>query len=545
MSDDKPKHKPQKKHTLNEVLKSLQDLIRTDLVPTPTPAATTPKPPAPATKAPVSPSSPAPTPTEPDSFNDALEKLDDIITHNIIEPVERARQTPPEPLLPDETIEIEWDDTPPATPKEGKHPSSDDAATDAPPAIDDRSATDPSAELSTFDERITLEPSSQTFDDNTIAPPVAEETPQPPATENELPIIDVAAETPPAETMQTSNVIELETFEAKAVDEGIVVEEQHEPDAPREDNVVPLEVVVMETTPASETESIDNTTDSPEETIELQPKVDAPQQIPQSIEEPKTPDAQGAFEFSLDDDMKNDATKSSVDTEVKNEPSEPQKTPNPPATPRKTTLSLEPDAPRPSRSSIDFDDVTTTAPSNKETTQTPSLPATPPAPPVDELPTLTVEFDIADSGTPMLEEPTEPPAKEAPKATERKSAEPPAKTAKPAEPAPPKPAQTETKTPPPKAKPPAPAAKEPAQKPDATPKQEEIPVLKEIADLAVAQAAPLPDATQARDIAIRVIAKLNIERRKAGEAPLDIKTIEKLQQYLSEALNKRALNKPK
>ena len=52
-----------------------------------------------------------------------------------------------------------------------------------------------------------------------------------------------------------------------------------------------------------------------------------------------------------------------------------------------------------------------------------------------------------------------------------------------------------------------------------------------------------PDVAQARDIAIRVIAKLNIERRKLGEKPLDIKTIERLQQYLADALSKRALNK--
>ena len=74
---------------------------------------------------------------------------------------------------------------------------------------------------------------------------------------------------------------------------------------------------------------------------------------------------------------------------------------------------------------------------------------------------------------------------------------------------------------------------------------EEIPVLSEIAHISAPAAPPLPAATQARDIAIRVIAKLNIERRKSGEKPLDIKTIERLQQYLADALNKRALNKRK
>ena len=73
----------------------------------------------------------------------------------------------------------------------------------------------------------------------------------------------------------------------------------------------------------------------------------------------------------------------------------------------------------------------------------------------------------------------------------------------------------------------------------------EIPVLNEVADLATPPSAPLPEASQARDIAIRVIAKLNIERRKTGEKPLDIKTIERLQQYLADALSKRALKKLK
>ena len=77
-------------------------------------------------------------------------------------------------------------------------------------------------------------------------------------------------------------------------------------------------------------------------------------------------------------------------------------------------------------------------------------------------------------------------------------------------------------------------------------KQEEIPILKEVAQLDTSpHPTPLPEAAQARDIAIRVIARLNIERRKAGQAPLDIKTIERLQKYLAEALSKRALNKPK
>lgn len=62
-----------------------------------------------------------------------------------------------------------------------------------------------------------------------------------------------------------------------------------------------------------------------------------------------------------------------------------------------------------------------------------------------------------------------------------------------------------------------------------------IPVLHEIAEIEPGHEPPTPE--QLRHIAIRVIARLNIERRKAGEAPLDIRTIERLQQLLKEALS--------
>jgi hypothetical protein len=53
----------------------------------------------------------------------------------------------------------------------------------------------------------------------------------------------------------------------------------------------------------------------------------------------------------------------------------------------------------------------------------------------------------------------------------------------------------------------------------------------------IAATPPLPDPQQARDLAIRVVAKLNIEMRKAGGQGLDIKTILRLQALLKEALD--------
>jgi hypothetical protein len=49
---------------------------------------------------------------------------------------------------------------------------------------------------------------------------------------------------------------------------------------------------------------------------------------------------------------------------------------------------------------------------------------------------------------------------------------------------------------------------------------------------------PLPAADRARELAVRVAARLNIERRKRGEIGIDTKTIHRLQQLLREELEK-------
>jgi len=116
---EKPKHKPNTKHTLEEVLKSLHDLIRNDLV-TATAGARADEP------APALP--PVSEPSD-DDFNDALDKLDQIITDNIIEPVERARRAPlPEIVEPDDPIEWTEDEESPA---DADAVARDDAPADA------------------------------------------------------------------------------------------------------------------------------------------------------------------------------------------------------------------------------------------------------------------------------------------------------------------------------------------------------------------------------------------------------------------------------
>lgn len=94
MSDGPLKHKPQKKHTLEEVLKSLQDLIRNDLIEAER-----------VTQPPVTPALQSPAPAA-DAFDDALDTLDHLIDHELIEPAKQARTNPPptdDDLPPDDT----------------------------------------------------------------------------------------------------------------------------------------------------------------------------------------------------------------------------------------------------------------------------------------------------------------------------------------------------------------------------------------------------------------------------------------------------------
>lgn len=80
---------------------------------------------------------------------------------------------------------------------------------------------------------------------------------------------------------------------------------------------------------------------------------------------------------------------------------------------------------------------------------------------------------------------------------------------------------------------PKPKKKKPAPPEQTSLLWEDVPVLNEVVVLP-ADAAPPPE--RAREIAVRVIAKLNIELRKAGNATLDPVIIDRLEQLLREAL---------
>lgn len=101
-------------------------------------------------------------------------------------------------------------------------------------------------------------------------------------------------------------------------------------------------------------------------------------------------------------------------------------------------------------------------------------------------------------------------------------------------------------TPEPEAVEPPPSKRGGKKKKTAPPEQttihwDDVPVLNEVVALPRGASvgiddAPLPPPEKAREIAVRVIAKLNIELRKAGNAPLDPVIIDRLEQVLREML---------
>jgi hypothetical protein len=103
-----------------------------------------------------------------------------------------------------------------------------------------------------------------------------------------------------------------------------------------------------------------------------------------------------------------------------------------------------------------------------------------------------------------------------------------------------------TPAPEPTAKAAAPAKAKPAKAETtaAAPTTAVIPVLNDVAVPPPQAALPIPPSPDTvRETAVRVIAKLNIELRKAGEKPLSAKTVMRLQQLLHEAMEKKNAEK--
>lgn len=199
MADDRPKHKPQKKHTLDEVLKSLQDLIRNDLIAAARVAGGT----APAALPPAEPASSTPS----DPFHSALDTLDTLIDHELVEPAKQARAAPVPDDLPDDE---NWPDDDTlineslaadaafsATLDDGKDlaPETSGAAHEPEPArgmqnafsFDDTKPTDTDA----FETPATLEPTTENEPNEPDVPPRRNTAQTPP--EDDIPVLHEVA----------------------------------------------------------------------------------------------------------------------------------------------------------------------------------------------------------------------------------------------------------------------------------------------------------------------------------------------------------------
>lgn len=552
MSDDKLKHKPQAKHTLSEVLKSLQDLIRNDLVPAKNEPPASAESPQPATSPPAH---------ETDSFHDAIEQLDEMITHKIIEPVERARETPPEPLLPDEEIEIEWGDDAKTT-----LPDTETIEATAPPALPEETIElTPVEPIPDVELKLEDAPIETPAPVELLAPevePTFEDIPTEPSEPVEIEV--ELAPPPPDVTAPAPEPVEAvhETLDARTDDaepsESIAppatgAQEEFPFAEPRaEETSLTLDLAAAEARPLEDvTVTLETSTHAA-----ITTPAPMPVDIVKAAAVSPSKDQPVAVSAPKEIDLENRATPA-VSHEHRIEPSRTET--RTAATPRDSSViewespslvrATAPQTPPPKTSGAPAGATQPVAPKTPApaTTTPPSktMPAEPPKRP-----------EPARVSPPSVKPPQRIPEVKQPMATERtpkpappsKPAPTPAK-ATPAQPTPP------VKAPPGAANPPAPSAPKPpsavkpadAPKPapkPAAPERTEIPVLKEIAEVAALSTVPLPEPAQARDIAIRVIARLNIERRKSGETPLDIKTIERLQQYLADALAKRALNKP-
>jgi hypothetical protein len=541
MADEKPKHKPQKKRTLEDVLKSLQDLVRNDIV------SNQPERQSWRESGREDADSNAAA-NEPDTFNNALFKLDQIINEKIIEPVERAKETPPEPLLPDEEIEIEWDVDERIAQHSSELPAGDiaeadlaalDRAAESFESIEIQAVEPPSGEsLEAPNVVATHEPlvEQEASLDVVAEPPTEPEPVEEVIAAAPLPAIE---ETPPEPT-EIEVVAPPETLTEESIDLAPAPESVEPPDpqqmfdfnaptpartrAPVEPSPpvsspsgmpTPTEISLdarasPETLPTVALEIVENLTSPPSEDLAI---VDLSEDIPAVPEKSKESAEQLDVQAEAPSDTRDiPKTPTTVNLEVVE---------NPPSPPSEDTRAV-PEKP-------------------KEPPEQPDVHAVEPSS-VDKAGAFTVEFTVESTAR----EPAKPKEPDAETATAPQTDSP----AKDDNPPPPEEHVVKEQTPPP---PQTEKAPDEAPKPQGTPPAptkstnapDEIPVLNEVADISAPAAPPLPEVAQARDIAIRVIAKLNIERRKLGEKPLDIKTIERLQQYLADALNKRALNKLK
>ncbi len=522
--DPKYKHKPSEKHTLEEVLKSLQDLIRNDLLDQNRPAEPGGKStaaleavreePAPEPAAPVREDFAAVNPAAgPVNFDAVMRSLKDLVNNELNVGDEPTPGTSslsdtaiPETLeeLADELAPLDEELTfeesmeivapPPAEPVMPELPGEISAEMFAepespPPPPESKPASQESVARGTQQELI--------FD---VEPPTIEaRTPvreQAPERKPEAPPPPAEPETPPENPESDRSAVETA---------GIVAEEN-------------LQTAAEETLPTIEVEETfdESAFVEPAEPAKETPSADAAE-------------SDGLIIIEHAPDLSFDETPSDLSNE--------------PRTMEELTLAPEPEKPElkivePAAEklrdmpSVDFETVEFQPPGGEP----PASPANAEAPKPDEKPlSIAEDASLAPQATPGSAPSAEPPAvpetviEAAPGAT---------KIPVPETASPPAAGTSETTS---ATEPPAPP------KASETFSLDDIPVLNEVvappagSTLAgglspAATEPPLPAPDRARDIVVRAVAKLNVEMRKTGGAGLDTKTILRLQQLIRQEL---------
>lgn len=529
----KYKHKPSPKHTLEEVLKSLQDLIRNDLLDakstaaepasapvaddaagesgraSPTPERSSSEPVAPVREdfAPTTPQS------GPVNLNAVMRSLKDLI-HNELDTGEESPTTDAEP----ETIEA------PPPPPDAQH-----APADANQPAPEEYTPEAFAPL---DEELTLDATAAAI----TAPPPASALPELPGDiEPEL-IVEPEPEPAPAAPVITESVSPEKTTRGTQqelpfdVPPAPAVEARLPPREP-----APLSAPAPDSKPALAAETVTPEVDNlvPVPASPAEPEAALP-----TIEVEENFDAAGYFETASE-------SAAAFAPEIQNAVTDTERsalTPEPAlpvAAPPKTKITLEL-ATEPTventltMPTVDFNTVDLQASRDEPSApppagDTPSPESVPPAP-------------IAEASAPAAMPATDTSAEAPPAAETRAGPD--------TEPVRREPHDATTPATDVATKPEA--ATEPASPPapgQAPFNLDDIPVLKEVvappagsALLAAPPAArtppPRPSPDRARDLVVRAVAKLNIEMRRSGGVGLDTKTILRLQQLIREELEK-------
>ena len=498
MVDSQPKHKPNEKHTLDEVLKSLKDLVRNEVLDK--------SPPPAAASVPVA--KPASSPSM--GMGEIISSLEDLLDTDLTfedkpkQPVTAAPPPAPEDSAPaaaapelDEALEIEMtgEGAPQPAPNFPDEMSDEDIAKaladielemgiDAAPA-----PTAPAAELEFLDADDADAPITPAADD---AAPALELTVQEPPAEaaeegqRELPL--TAFRRPPAATQDAAPVADTEPEEIAAAPP---------PTEPIDEKSETIELTSAPMEPAATNDAAPPAAIDSDFTIDFAPAQPHAQTAPPSDDELAPPpwEDDGTFERA-----EPPVHRGSRESAHGSSPS-PSGGRNEDGGGFPDTSMFQPDAPGGSLGEsieLDISGFSTSEPEPPPATETPG--AEQQSAPLPNTEVIETVVEIIESETEVIE------------------------------------MAPDTLVP-------LPPGEIPVLKNVAVEgRTEPVPHPAETFTLELSPPAPLPPAPSSRDlhqVAVRVIAKLNIELRKAGKPPLDAKTINRLQQLLKEAMERK------